>query len=59
MIKHKNYLVITKDNEVILDISFKNDNDPAIIKDGYELHQSDDPYEVIVNENGDIFLYES
>ena len=58
MSKYKNYLVITKDNEVVLDISLKNDNEVTIIKDGYELHQSDNPYEVIINEDGKVFLYE-
>lgn len=55
---YKDYLILTKNNEVILDLAFKDGNEKEIIKNGYELIQSDEPMEVIVNEDGKVYLYE-
>ena len=56
--KYKNYLVLVKDNEVILDISLKDDKEETIIKEGYELVQFDDPVSLIVDDKGKLLLYE-
>lgn len=56
---YKDYLVlVTQDNEVILDLAIKDPKEPVIIKEGFNLVQSDDPMSVIVNEDGRVYLHE-
>lgn len=54
----KNFIaIVDDDNKLIADIDLFGKED-TVLMNGYHLVQSDDPMDLIVNEDGDVFLHE-